>query len=75
EAVKLVNMSAAEELDRNRNREVSAEARTLSSSDDSSTLFFVLAALLVGLSLAGILAAKSKAYEDLRLSLKLGAGF
>ena len=75
ETVKLVNMSAAEELDRNRSREVIAEARTLTSADNDSTLFFVLAALLVGLSLAGILAAKSKAYEDLRLSLKLGAGF
>ncbi|PLX72190.1 MAG: hypothetical protein C0614_14015 [Desulfuromonas sp.] len=75
EAVKLVNMSNAEELDRNRHREVSSEARQFATSDANSTLFFVMAALLVGLALAGILAAKSKAYEDLRLSLKLGAGF
>ena len=75
ESVKLVDMSKAKELDRTRNREIDVVSRTLDADQGSSQFFYVLAFVLIGLCLAGIFAAKSKAYEDMRLSVKLGFGF
>lgn len=72
---KLVDDALVKELDQNRNRIVDVKDRILQASEEDLTFFFVLAAVLVGLSLAVILTAKSRGYQNLRLSLKLGAGF
>ena len=75
ESVKLVDMAAAEGLDRARNREISVPAVNLSAKEDYSQMYLILGALLIALVAAGIFTAKSKYYEDMRLSLKLGSGF
>lgn len=75
ESVKLVNMSTAQELDRARNRDISVKETSMNVESEGQQMFFALAVILIVLMILGTVAVKSKGYDDLRLSLKLGSGF
>ena len=70
DSVKLVNMAAAQELDRSRNRDISVKEASMNVESEGQQMFFALAVILIVLMILGTVAVKSKAYDSTSFPLR-----